>query len=222
MKKLTLFTTIILLSVSQLATAQDDVYQSNKQPNNKLEKSKKTEKNVPEKKAVNPAFCRKAYIGFSLGVNNPGGIIGFDLDIPILKNVSIGAGAGSSTWGTKVYIDGKYYLKPCHRGWAFGVGITHNTGENNFTANLETIYQTESVTLNLNPQTNMFIGAYYFWTIGRRYNRFYAEAGYSVPFSTYSYSEIYGDPLDNVGERTVKILSPGGLMIGAGFSFGVH
>ena len=206
MKKLTLFIFIILLSAAQYAFAQDDTHEKNK-----------------KHKGFDPASCRKAYMGFSLGINNPTGIIGLDIDIPIATNISIGSGFGPSTWGTKMYIDSRYYLKPCHRGLAFGIGITHNTGRTNYTTNLETIYGSkEDVTLNLHAQTNMFMGVYYFWTIGKRYNRLYAEAGYSVPFATYQYTEIQGYPLSINGENAVKTISPGGFMLGFGFSFGVH
>lgn len=212
MKKLSLITFIFLFA-GQYLYAQKDTYVEYKTPEKTAGKNKKASH-------FNPAKCRKAYVGLSMGINNPSGFLGFDIDIPIVPNFSIGAGIGSSTWGTKVYIDGKYYMKPCHRGWAFGIGVTHNAGMNNFMTNLETIYGTEQVTVDLLGETNAFLGAYYFWTIGRRYNRFYLEAGYSARFSSVQYTEVSGDPLDNNGQRVLQILSPGGLMIGAGFSFG--
>ncbi|MFI5196790.1 MAG: hypothetical protein ACHQD8_06850 [Chitinophagales bacterium] len=216
MEKRTLVTFIILLSLARPVYAQENTNEKNILQNNTREKNKKH-------KSIDATSCRKAYIGFSTGINNPGGFIGVDIDVPIAKNVSIGAGFGSSTWGNKIYLDGRYYLKPCHRGFALGAGITHNTGNTTYTTRLRTIYgNKEVVTLKLDPQTNAFIGVYYFWTLGKRYNRLYAAAGYSVPFATYHYTEITGAPLSNRGERMVEILSPGGFMLGAGFSFGMH
>ena len=216
MRKVIFFACISLLFAAQYATAQDDVYESGK-PQRPLHETKTIHK---KHKSVDARFCRKLYVGFSMGINNPGGIIGLDVDVPVSRHIAVGAGYGPSTWGDKFYIDGKYYFRPCHRGFAIGVGVTHNTGNNNFTENLETINGTEDVTLKLKAQTNAFVGAYYFWTLGRRYNRLFVQAGYSIPFATYSYTEVNGDPLDNVGEAVVKLLSPGGFMMGVGFSFG--
>src|SRR5271156_5763542 len=73
-----------------------------------------------------------SYIGFSTGFNNPSGPIGFDFDVPIARYVTIGAGGGYSTWGNKLHLDGKYFLRPHQRGWALGGGVTLNSGDNSF------------------------------------------------------------------------------------------
>ncbi len=164
--------------------------------------------------------CPKMYVTISTGLNNPTGLIGLNLDVPVLKSLSVEGGAGISTWGSKVTAGLKYYFSPCHRGWALGAGITHNTGLNNFTTNLETVYGTEEVTLNLLPQTNVYIAGYKFWNLGRRNNRIYTMLGWSIPFSNHNYDELYGDDLSSNGKTTLSILTPGGLVVGFGFSFG--
>ena len=86
--------------------------------------------------------------------------------------------------------------------------------------NLETIYgTTEEVGLNLNPQTNIFFAAYHYWNLGKRYNRFYIEPGYSIPLSTVKYVQKTGDPITSESAHRIKLTSPGGIIISAGFSF---
>jgi len=167
--------------------------------------------------------CPMAYIGLSTGINNETGLLGFNIDIPVLSSLSIGAGAGLSSWGTKVYGEVRYYLAPCQRGWAFGAGITHNTGLSNFNTQMETISNTqEPVVLNLNPQSNAFIKVYRFWNLGRAKNRFYTAFGWSVPITTPSYDQLAGEPLSQNSINEMKILEPGGLVLSLGFSFGLH
>ena len=164
------------------------------------------------------------YITTSTGINNNTGLVGVGIDVPVGQKLLLGAGAGISTWGDKIYIGGKYFLRPGHTGWAFGGGVTHNTGLTNFTDNLETVYgNTEQVTLNLNAQTNVFLAAYRYWSIGRkRINKFYLELGWSVPLTGDRFDQTDGDPISSNSTATMNLLSPGGIIVGAGFSFGVR
>ena len=164
------------------------------------------------------------YITTSTGINNNTGLVGVGIDVPVGPKLLLGAGAGIGTWGDKIYIGGKYFLMPGHTGWAFGGGVTHNSGLQNFTDNLETVYgNTEQVTLNLNAQTNVFLAAYRYWSIGRkRINKFYLELGWSVPLTGDRFDQTDGDPISSNSTATMNLLSPGGIIVGAGFSFGVR
>ena len=166
--------------------------------------------------------CPIVYLNVSTGLNNNGGIIGVGVDIAVAKKVSLDAGVGIGTWGEKFYIGGKYYLKPCQRGWAFGGGLTYATGMSNFNDNLETVDgNTEPVTLNLLPQTNVFIAAYKYWNLGKRYNRIYLEMGWSVALSGAKIQQTAGTPIDQTSEFATSFIAPGGLIAAAGFSFGM-
>jgi len=177
-----------------------------------------------KERIVRPVHCPKLYITTSSGINNNTGVIGFNFDVPVGPEISLDLGVGTGTWGTKLYAGGKYYLEPCHRGWAFGTGITYSSGLTNFHQNLETIYyNSEEVVLDLNPQTNILFAAYRYWNLGRRYNRVYLELGYSAALSGGDkYTEVAGNPLTNNSDKVMRLLAPGGLIIACGFSFGVH
>ena len=166
----------------------------------------------------------KCYIGFSSGVNNPAGIIGIDVNIPLAQNITLDGGGGNSTWGNKLYLGGKYYLRPLQRGWAFGGGLTFNSGIDNFKTQLETVYGKSTVMLSLKPQTNIFLGAYYYWTLGRKHNRIFLGLGRSVRLKEVNYTQLnnYGNTLTANSDRVVRFLAPGGFMITSGFSFAIH
>ena len=177
--------------------------------------------NTPKPQTSKP--CAKFYLGPSIGLNNESGLFGLNLDLP-LDQVSIGAGFGMSTWGTKAYGEVKYFFKPCHTGWAVGLGITHNTGLSQAQMSMETTNSTpgkETVTLDTKGETNAFLAGYRFWNLGRSKHRVYLEFGWSVPFSAPQYNITTGQTLVPTNDKALKLMAPGGLIIGFGFSFGL-
>ncbi len=165
--------------------------------------------------------CPVFYITTSTGVNNNTSFLGVNFDKPVAKFVSVEGGLGIGIWGYKFYGGCKYYFNPCHRGWAIGSGLTYSTGSNNYPYTLSTVSGRQTVLLNLHPQTNAFIACYHFWTLGKRANRIYAEAGWSLPLiQGNKFKQVYGDPITSASSDSFNRLSPGGPVAGVGFSFG--
>ena len=215
MKRIVMMVVGCLLSMHLLAQDYDEPV--------KNKKEKPPKKEIEKPKILRPLRCPGAYLGVSTGINNNTGLIGIDIDVPVDKFVSIDGGAGIGSWGYKLALGAKYYLQPCQRGWAFGGGLTYSTGLGNYQQDMETINGTETVSLNLHPQTNLFLAAYRYWSLGKRYNRFFLELGYSVSLTGGDkYDEVIGDPLSDNSKTTMRLISPGGIIIGAGFSFGLN
>lgn len=178
---------------------------------------------------INKNKCSKAYFGVSTGFNNPNGILGFNLAVPV-NLVVISAGVGVSTWGNKIYGEGRYFLKPCQHGFAFAAGITHDAGRVHAQLKMQTDQGNhQQVTMNLNPVTNGYVAVYHFWQLGKRHNRFFTDLGYSVPFETAHFKQVFppGPPPQNgfitqSAKDKLREFSPGGMMIGAGFCFGLQ
>ena len=166
-----------------------------------------------------PPVC---YLGVSSGLNNPAGFVGFDINIKLNRYLTLDGGAGTSTWGNKLYSDVKYYLKENQRGFAFAGGFTFNSGLENIKVNMKTVQGTERVTLSLKPQPNLFIAFYHYWTVGHKYNRFFVAGGASVRMHPTHFHEIYGDPLTDNASNNLRRIAPGGLVACAGFSFALH
>jgi hypothetical protein len=146
---------------------------------------------IRSKKVQKAKICSRAYVGFSTGINNPVGFIGPQVDIAITPEVSV------------------------------GTGITHNTGTKNLVLpGVATIYGDQEVIIDQYPQTNGMISGYYFVPLGRiGRNRFHVQAGYSVPITERArFDSNY--PLTAEGEDQIYFLSPGGIIVGFGFSFG--
>jgi hypothetical protein len=162
----------------------------------------------------------KFFMGVATGTNQQSGPLGLTLELPVTSLVSIGTGIGRSTWGTKSYGEARYYFSPHYIGWAVGAGITHNTGESRLKMMLTTTSgSNEKVEINARPVTNAFFSGYRFGKLGRHRNRFYVQAGYSVPFGRAKYSVASGQKITRDSERLVSLLSPGGFIAALGFSF---
>ena len=164
------------------------------------------------------------YITTSTGINNNTAILGFSFDVAVSKNISIDGGPGTGTWGDKVFTGIKYYLKPDHRGFAIGTGLTYAPGVRHRWYNVKSIYgYTESAEFNKNPQTNLFFAAYKFWNLGKKYNRLYAELGWSAPLSSGDkFTQLQGYPISDKDANSLNATAPGGPILAVGISFGVN
>jgi hypothetical protein len=166
--------------------------------------------------------CPRVYLGLSTGINNNNGLIGINADVRVADAFSVGGGAGLGSWGFKFYGEGRYYFAPCNRGWAVAGGLTYSTGGDEITLNTETKYHgKQDVVLELEPKTNLALSAYRFWTLGKKYNRIHLQLGWSVPLTATDYTVRNGYELADVSERALRMTSPGGLILGFGFSFGL-
>ncbi len=172
------------------------------------------------------ARCSKAYFDLSTGINNNGGLLGLGADVHVLNDFSINGGVGvMSTWGYKLYLGGKCYLKPCHMGWALGGGATYSTGIASYVARMTTVSpqgvgQEEFVELRLLPQTNVFASAYKYWRLGRNKNRIYLQLGISVPVTQEKFRQVSGNQITSETAAVMRFLAPHGLIVGLGFCFG--
>jgi len=176
-------------------------------------------------KPTKPPVC---YIDLSTGINNPPGVFGVDFNICLGPAVTLDAGVGPSTWGNKLFVGAKYYLKDAHRSWALGGGFSYSSGEENVNLKLNTVNgDKEKISLSLQPQDDGFVAIYHYWTIGKKYNRFYIDAGKAVDLHTPRFHEDPGyPPLTSDAIQKVQRMAPGnfihGIMIGTGVSFGLY
>lgn len=164
------------------------------------------------------------YIATSTGINNNTGIIGFSFELALNDRLYIDAGPGTGTWGNKVYGGIKYFLKPGHKGFAFGAGLTYCPGVHHGTYDIQTVYgNNEQVELNKNPQSNILFAAYKYWKIGQRSNRLFAELGWSAQLSAGDkITQVTGDQISEHTTRAISSEAPGGPVLAFGVLFGLH
>jgi hypothetical protein len=214
MKKFILSALVLLVSLAAMGQDYPDNYEQGRKPSGDKVKYK-TER---QKGSV----CSRVYFDLSTGINNNGGLLGIGADVHVSGDFSVNAGLGIlTTWGYKLYAGGKYFFKPCHKGWAIGGGFTYNTGIPEFKSDQETIYgTTEQVTVKLAPQVNALVAAYKYWSVGKKSNRVFLQLGFSAALTQDKYTQLSGSPISKNSDRALRIVSPGGIIVGAGFSFG--
>lgn len=208
MKKVLLFT--ILLLASWASIAQQNNSEASTYDGNKRSKDRRNE------------YCSKLYIDLGTGINATTGLLGAGVDYHFKEDISAFAGVGLiSTWGTKFYLGGKGWLKPCHKGWSIGAGATYNTGISYVSLETETIAGTRTVDMQLLPQTNIFAAAWKYWSLGpKRKSRFYLTFGLSRSLTSTKYKQLSGPPITTNSGRAISLLAPGGFILGFGFCFG--
>lgn len=201
MKKLTLVFVLIALSITSFA--QRGGYKGQKGSGR------------------NSFECPKLYIGVTAGIENPGGLVGLNIDVPVTQRFSLSGSAGLSSWGYKAGGEGRFYFGDCNRSWALGAGVTYNTGLSNVSMTLPTTYGDATVLIDLKPKTNVFFAVHKFFNLGRNGHRFNITAGYSMRLDNDNYRVLNNYELTTAGDDAMRIAAPGGVMIGFGFTFGV-
>lgn len=165
--------------------------------------------------------CPKLYLGFSAGINNAPGFIGLNIDVPVTQQFSLGTGGGLSTWGYKAYGEGRFYFNECNRGWALGTGLTYSTGAQNLSLPMPTTIGETDVTLDLEPTMNIMFSGYRFFNLGRSGHRFHLQLGYSYALDDAPYTVKSNHVITSDGKAALDLLSPSGIIIGFGFTFGI-
>lgn len=166
--------------------------------------------------------CRKLYLDMSTGLNNNAGMLGLGLDAQVADKFTLNGGVGLlSTWGYKAYFGGKLFFNDCHKGWALGAGMTYSTGISEMTLNVETVsYGKQDVMFDLRPQPNVYASAFKYWSVGRKQNRFYLQLGLSLPTNHEKFRQLNGPEITTTSASAIKLLAPGGIIVGTGFSIG--
>ncbi len=167
------------------------------------------------------AECQKTYFGFGSGLESPSGMIGLTVEAAVGKQIAIDGAVGVSGWGFRYTGGLKYYAKECYRGYALGVAWSRSSGIPEIELEMEVDGgQTEPVTMQYFPQDNIQFSGYRYWPIKQR-ARFHLQAGYSLNISQRNYQVLSDNPLSQFSKDVMKITIPGGLMLAAGFSFGI-
>lgn len=164
--------------------------------------------------------CPKFYLGFSTGFDNPVGLIGVNFDIPVTGRFSLGTGMGLSLWGYKTFGEARLYFKDCNRGWALGAGATYSTGIQDVPSDMPTTIGTTEVLMDLKSATTAMLSGYRFFSLGSRH-RMHLQLGWAQPINDKPWVVKSGHILTTAGNDAMKSLSPGGLILGFGFTFGI-
>ena len=176
----------------------------------------------PERKTEPLEFVPAGFLGLSTGINNFNGMLGVNGEIGIIKNFTIAGGIGIRGWGYKFAAAVRYYMH-YPKGFYFGLGYSTATGMKGFETELETTRPggSQMVKFNLNRANNLNLTGGFQWRLGKRF-RLGLESGYSFPLQDKAWEMVSDNVvLSDSSEQMMNILTPGGIIIGFGFSVGI-
>lgn len=165
----------------------------------------------------------RIYLGGGIGFNDYG--IGFGAEFPIMGKMLGYFDVGTGGWGGKVGAGGTYYFDSFTKGSSLSGGISRASGANNVESEMtvEPNGSKKNVVINFNPMYTLNIKYAYSFPLGKsQRNKFQLSVGYSVPLTSNNYEiETPNTTLDNTSESSIRIMEPGGLIVGGKFMFGI-
>lgn len=144
------------------------------------------------------------------------------LDYKIMDAISINSGIGYGLWGFRISNGLRYYFSFPY-GMAAGIYYGYNTGIKDFKTKLNveqsgTTVDKDDVHLELKGVSTIDLTMLYNWKIFES-SRMFFEFGYSLPFEKNGFQVKGSDILSSQGKDTVKMMSPGGIIIAFGVCF---
>jgi hypothetical protein len=165
-----------------------------------------------------------AYLGLGAGINNYSGLIGIGLEMPIFPPFTIFGQAGIGTWGTKVGGGLRYYQHPDLYGSAWALGYSRASGLTDFVVELEieNPKMNTNVLLDLEKVGTLNFDYSYNLKIGRK-SKFSFHVGYAFALNNGDnyVLKTSGVQLSSTSKQTLKIMQPGGLLLGLALMFGM-
>jgi hypothetical protein len=172
-------------------------------------------------------YATTTWFGGSMGINSYSGALGANFEQLFNNNLTIHGGAGIGTWGNKYALGIRRYRNYPLKS-SFSVGISAATGYRD----IEFLISARRLSNNIVVDTTLNITMYpaaslnfswgYFFKIGNK-SRMNIDLGYSLRTSPNRPYRINtpGYGTTEVSDFIMRILSPGGIILHIGFSFGM-
>ncbi len=177
--------------------------------------------NLPEHK---PPFLS---LGVGLGINNYCGLFGAGMKVNVYETFYLKGGVGIGSWGYKYSIGAGYDLKS-RNSWGFGVYYEQASGIKGFYTDLDVINNgvttKQKVEMDLKPVGSVNLTATKTWNFKRNpHNCFYIEMGLAFQVASGDMYKLKDENvvLSDLSKSTITMMSPGGLVFGVGFLFGM-
>lgn len=165
----------------------------------------------------------KIFLGVGLGVNDYG--FGIGAEFNVYNNFWVYGNAGLSTWNGRLTTGITIYPKSNGYKSSFSFGYSYATSSEDFSANLE-VEQPNSkpvmkeVLLDQNSVSTLNFKYSYNLKIGKK-SKFVFSGGYSVLLTKTLYVNKSLYQLTEKSEDFIKLMAPGGIIVGITFMIGV-
>lgn len=164
------------------------------------------------------------FLGVASGINNYSGLAGVGMEALVMPSLSLFGQAGLGSWGTKIGGGFRYYPAQIPFGSAWGIGYSIASGLIDFEAELEVENPTRTyfVLLDLHRVGTLNIDYSYNFRVGRM-NKISFHAGYAIRLGGSNHYKVKtpGIKLSQSSEQVMRILQPGGLLLGLSLMIGI-
>lgn len=167
----------------------------------------------------------RTFIGVGTGINSQTGMIGFMASVAATKNILCHVSIGTGGWGNKISLFGEYQIN-VKRGWGIGFGYSFFPGDIEVKQNLEVktgsfSTQKQDVTLVYGQTSTISLFASHHWLIRNR-SRLALDFGLSIGMEKDPYKVKDANViLSEDSKELVGMLTPGGIIFGIHYSFGL-
>jgi hypothetical protein len=160
------------------------------------------------------------YVGLSTGINNFNGMVGGFLELHPANKITLAGGLGLGFWGYKA-TGGLRYYKNYPKGIYYCGSFSVHSGLKDFEFVQDDNYgNTQTIFIDLNPvyTANLTIG--YQLGLWENLVRINFEGGYAIALTTDYYEVKSGGQLTETSKQAFDLMTPGGIVLGIGASFG--
>jgi hypothetical protein len=162
----------------------------------------------------------QVFLGTGTGLSSYNGLLGISTTFALNNRIAFRGGAGLGAWGFKL-TGGLKFHKNSLRGWSYGLSYSHYTGIKNMKLVMELgSGDQEEITFDYLPTGSVNLTMAYSWKVGRK-NNFYLEYGYAIATDSKPWKIKDGSVLSSTSETVMNIVRPGGVILSAGFNFGL-
>ncbi|MFT3737914.1 MAG: hypothetical protein QM786_04085 [Breznakibacter sp.] len=172
---------------------------------------------------LSPAKLPGGFLGGGI-VTNELGLFGISLEQHITSRFAFYGNAGVGTWGWKLGGGIQCYLdEPCYRS-AISIGYSHASGMAGMETDMEVEPYGDEETVDLNLKSTGSINMVYSYNIRvGRMNKFVINAGYAIPLENEPYEiKTPGVELNDQSKEVMRIMQPGGIVLGVKFMFALR
>ncbi|WP_375579655.1 hypothetical protein ABWH96_00850 [Marivirga tractuosa] len=163
----------------------------------------------------------KFYLGLGTGINSFTGLAGISGNYIIDKTLFVQGGLGLSTWGIRTSI-GLRYDQSYRHGFTYGINLTRSSGIEDIDMEFDSGNGSpNTVNMRMESVGTLNLKAGYNWWFGK-YNTLNINIGYAVALKNQPWQVKDGSTLSQFEKQVLQLVSPGGLILEAGLTFGIQ
>jgi hypothetical protein len=161
------------------------------------------------------------YIGVGSGINTYTGLAGISLNYILNKTLFAQGGLGLSIWGVRTSL-GLRYDQSYRHGFTYGINLVRSSGIEDIDMTFDSgSGPANEVNMRLESISTFNVKAGYNWWFGK-HNTLNISIGYALALKNQPWTVKDGSNLSAVEQQALQLISPGGLILEGGLTFGIQ